>query len=119
MQLFMILRRDGWNWPYDLEASVAHSRKVAEEEMAGEVRWIRSYVLDEGGRGIGTVCLFEATDPEAIRRHGALTDMPVDEIVAINDTLVMRPDPHPADLTALPRGRAVPAAVARLPLRAA
>jgi thiamine biosynthesis protein ThiC len=61
--------------------------------MPGEVRWIRSYVLDEGGGPVGTVCIYEATNEDAIRKHADLADLPVDEIIPIADTVVVRPDP--------------------------
>ena len=64
--------------------------------MPAEVRWLRSYVLEEGGGSVGTVCVYQATSPEAIRRHAKLADLPVDEIVAAADTVVVRPDPEPA-----------------------
>jgi hypothetical protein len=64
--------------------------------MADELRWIRSYVLDEGAGSVGTVCIYEATSPEAIHKHASLADLPVDEIIPIADTVVVRPDPEPA-----------------------
>jgi len=64
--------------------------------MADEVRWIRSYVLDEGGGSVGTVCIYEATSPEAIRKHASLADLPVDEIIAVADTVIVRQDPQPS-----------------------
>ena len=64
--------------------------------MPEDVRWIRTYVLDEGDGAVGTVCIYEASSPEAIRRHAELADLPVDEIIAIADTVVVRPDPQPA-----------------------
>jgi hypothetical protein len=75
-----------------LEAAAARSTTTG-EQMAGEVRWIRSYVLDEGGGALGTVCIYEATDPEAIREHAARAGLPVDEVIPIADTVVVRPDP--------------------------
>jgi hypothetical protein len=36
-----------------------------------------------------------AVGPEAIREHAKRADLPVDEIVAIADTVVVRPDPEP------------------------
>jgi len=33
---------------------------------------------------------------EAIRKHASLADLPVNEIVPIADTVVVRPDPAPA-----------------------
>jgi hypothetical protein len=96
MQLYAILRRSGWKSPAELEAAAARSTRVGNEEMPDDVRWIRSYVLEEGGGSVGTVCIYEATSPEAIRKHASLADLPVDEIVAVADTVVVRPDPQPA-----------------------
>jgi hypothetical protein len=93
MELYAILRRSGWRSAAELEQAAARSSKVGDEDMPDEVRWIRSYVLDESGGSVGTVCIYEATSPEAIRRHASLADLPVDEIVRVADTVVVRPDP--------------------------
>ena len=69
---------------------------VGDDEMSDDIRWIRSYVLEEGGGSVGTVCIYEASSPEAIREHASRADLPVDEIIAIADTVVVRPDPAPA-----------------------
>ena len=92
MELYAILRRNGWRSGEELEAAAA--RSTAEGERLGDVRWIRSYVLDEGS-GLGTVCIYEAESPEAIRRHASAADLPVDEIVKVADTVIVRPDPVP------------------------
>jgi hypothetical protein len=92
MELYTIIRRSGWRTGAELEAAAARST-TTDEQMAGEVRWIRSYVLDEGGGALGTVCIYEATGREAIREHAARAGLPVDEVVPIADTVVVRPDP--------------------------
>ena len=61
--------------------------------MADDVRWIRSYVTAEPNGTVGTVCIYQASSPEAIRRHADAADLPVDEIVEAADTVVVRPDP--------------------------
>jgi hypothetical protein len=94
MKLYAILRRSGWRTPDDLEQAAARSAQVADTEMPDDVRWIRSYVTEEPG-GIGTICIYEASSPEAIRRHADRADLPIDEIVTIADTVVVRPDPAP------------------------
>ena len=33
----------------------------------------------------------------AIRKHAKLADLPVDEIIAVADTVIIRPDPQPAN----------------------
>jgi hypothetical protein len=96
MELYAILRRSGWRSGAELEEAAARSSKVGNEDMPDDVRWIRSYVLDEGGGSVGTVCIYEAMSPEAIRKHASLADLPVDEIIRVADTVVVRPDPEPA-----------------------
>jgi hypothetical protein len=96
MQTYVILRRSGWSSASDLEAAAERSTKVGDEEMSDDIRWIRSYVLEEGGGSVGTVCIYQASSPEAIREHASKADLPVDEIIAVADTVKVRPDPEPA-----------------------
>jgi Protein of unknown function (DUF4242) len=96
MKTYAILRRSGWRSPEDLQVAAERSTKVGNEEMPDEVRWIRSYVLAEDGGSVGTVCIYEATSPEAIRKHADLADLPVDEIIPVADTVLVRPDPEAA-----------------------
>jgi hypothetical protein len=93
MQQYAILRRNGWKTGGDLEQAAARSTQVADEEMAEDIRWIRSYVLEETDGSVGTVCIYEASSPEAIRDHASRANLPVDEIITIGDTVVVRPDP--------------------------
>jgi hypothetical protein len=97
MDLYVILRRNGWRTVADLQAAAARSTRVGNEDMPEDVRWIRSYVLDEGDGAVGTVCIYEATSPEAIRKHASLAELPVDEIIAVADTVIVRPDPVPTN----------------------
>jgi hypothetical protein len=97
MDLYVILRRGGWRSAEELGEAAARSKRVADEDMPDDIKWIRSYVLEEGGGSVGTVCVYQATSPEAIRKHGSLADLPVDEIIAVADTVVIRPDPQPAN----------------------
>jgi hypothetical protein len=94
LKTYVILRRGGWRSAAELEKAAARSAQVGDEQMPDEVRWLRSYVLEEGGGSVGTVCVYQATSPEAIRKHARLADLPVDEIVAVVDTVVVRPDPE-------------------------
>jgi hypothetical protein len=96
MDLYVILRRSGWRSAEELGEAAVRSKNVADDQMPDDVRWIRSYVLEEGGGSVGTVCVYEASSPEAIRKHAAAADLPVDEIIAVADTVVVRPDPQPA-----------------------
>ena len=94
MDTYVIFRRSGWSSAEEL--GEAAGRSTAEgERMSDDVRWIRSYVLEDD-RGVGTVCIYQATSPEAIRAHAAAADLPVDEIVKVADTVVVNTDPAPA-----------------------
>ena len=94
MQLYGILRRNGWASAGDLEAAAARSTEEGDKDGSG-IRWIRSYVLAEESGELGTFCVYEAESPEAIRAHADAAELPVDEIVTIADTVIVRPDPAP------------------------
>ena len=96
MDTYAILRRSGWRSPEDLQAAAERSTQVGDEEMSDDIRWIRSYVLEEGAGRVGTVCIYQASSPEAIRDHASRADLPVDEIIPVADTVLVRPDPEPA-----------------------
>jgi uncharacterized protein DUF4242 len=93
MQLYAIIRRDGWTDGPALEEAAARSTSVGDDEMSDDIRWIRSYVLGEEAGGLGTVCIYEASSPEKIREHAERADLPVTEIIPIADTVIVRPDP--------------------------
>ncbi len=96
MNTYVILRRSGWRSAEELQVAAGRSRQVGDEEMPDDIRWIRSYVLDEGGGTVGTVCIYQASSPEAIREHASRAELPVDEIIEVADTVIVRPDPETA-----------------------
>ena len=73
MQTYVITRRKFWNRPEDLEKSASISARIGTEEMADQVKWIRSYVVEE----------------EHARRVG----MPADEVMPVGDLVVVNEDP--------------------------
>jgi thiamine biosynthesis protein ThiC len=91
---YVILRRSGWKSGGELEEAAERSRQVGDEEMSDDIRWIRSYVLEEGNGPVGTVCIYQATSPEAIQEHANRADLPVDEVIPVVDTVLVRPDPE-------------------------
>ena len=96
MDLYVIVRRNGFASPQDLEAAAQRSTAVGDKRDSG-VRWIRSYVTAEDSGELGTFCIYEADSREAIRAHAQAADLPVDEIVRVADTVVARPDPAPVE----------------------
>ena len=100
MDLYMIRRHSGWPSGAELEKAGARSSEVADSEFPQDIRWIRSYVVPEPDGAVGTFCVYQATSPEAIKKHAERVGMPADEITAIADTVVIRPDPEPAAASA-------------------
>jgi uncharacterized protein DUF4242 len=92
LETYVILRRNGWRTAEELRQSAVRSTAEG-EQMPDDVRWIRSYVTAEQDGSVGTVCLYQATSPEAIREHASRAALPVDEIVKVADTVIVRPDP--------------------------
>ena len=93
MQTYVILRRGAWEDEPDLQSAAAESTRVAEEEMPGQVKWIRSYVLEEEDGTLGTVCIYQAEDEDAIMEHAQRAGLPADEVLKVADTVVVRDDP--------------------------
>jgi hypothetical protein len=95
MELFVIRRREAWKDAAELEEVAGRSSQIGNEEMSDQVRWIRTYVLDDGGT-LGSLCVYEAVSEDALRDHAKRVDMPADEITKVADTVIIRPDPEPA-----------------------
>jgi hypothetical protein len=95
MKTYVIRREKAWQSGEELEATAGRSKQVAESDFPDEIRWIRSYVIDEPGGTLGTVCIYQASGPEAVRDHAGRVGMPADEILEVADTVVIRPDPGP------------------------
>jgi sporulation protein YlmC with PRC-barrel domain len=95
METYVILRRNGWRTADELSEAARRS-SAAGDRMLDEVAWIRSYVVEERDGSVGTVCIYQASSPEAIRKHAAAAELPVDEIVKVADTVIVRPDPAAA-----------------------
>ena len=97
MQTYVILRRNGWQTGEELAEAAARSTAEG-DNMPDDIRWIRSYVLAETDGTVGTVCIYQASSPEAIRDHAQRAQLPADEIIEVADTVLVRPDPAPASV---------------------
>jgi hypothetical protein len=95
MKLYAIRRRNGWSCAEALSATAKVSAAVGNEEMPHLVRWIRSYVVKEANGDLGTVCIYQAVNADAIREHAKRVNMPADEICEVAETVIVRPDPVP------------------------
>jgi len=95
LHTYLVVRRSAWLT--QREEKDADARAAVEAaRMPDDIESIRSYVLEEPDRTLGSVCIYEASSPEAVRHHAAAADLPVDEIVKVADTVVVAPDPATA-----------------------
>jgi hypothetical protein len=100
MNTYAILRRNGWQTPEDLEAAALRSKRVGQEQMHDCVSWIRSYVVVEEDGSLGFVCIYLASDADALRRHAEAAELPIGEILPVVDTVVVRGEPALASIHA-------------------
>ena len=96
MNLYVIRRPGVGRSPEEVQAAAARSRQVGDDEMSTDIRWIRTYVVHESDGGLGTFCIYQASSPEKIREHAERAGLPVDEIIQVADTVIVRPDPQAA-----------------------
>ena len=96
MDLYFIRRKTAWKTPDELEETAKRSGDVAESDFPNDIAWIRSYVIKEPTGELGTVCIYQASSEEAVRKHADAVGMPADEVLPIADTVIVRPDPQTA-----------------------
>jgi len=94
MDTYVILRRNGWADGPALEEAAAKSTQVGDEEMSEDIRWIRSYVIEEPDGGLGTVCIYQGSSEEKVREHAERAGLPATEVIKVADTVLVRPDPE-------------------------
>lgn len=93
MDLYVIRRPSAWADLQELEVAGAKSARIGNEDMPDKVRWIRSYVVSEADGRVGTFCIYQASDGDAIREHARRVGMPGDEFYPVMTTVVVRDDP--------------------------
>jgi len=96
MNTYVILRRKAWESTTELEKAAGLSSRVGLVELPDRVRWIRSYVIRELGGRLGLICIFQSTDADSLQEHARRSGLPVDEIIAVGETIVLHDDPLPA-----------------------
>ena len=81
MPRFLVHRTfpDGLQIPVDAEGAQA-CLGVVDRNAADGVTWVHSYVTPDKQT---TFCVYDAPDPEAIRRVASVNDLPVDAITEV------------------------------------
>ena len=95
MPLYIVPRTRAWLSEEELAAAVDCVPAVT-ASLPGEIRWIRSYIVPEGDGSFSAYCVYEASGPEALRRHADALMLPTDAIRPVVATIVAGPDPEPA-----------------------
>lgn len=92
MGTYVVVRRRAWRTHPDAVEAVARATLEA-ARLSVIVTWAQTYVVEETDGTIGSICVYDAVSPEAVRYHSDAAELPVDEIVRVADTIVLRPDP--------------------------
>jgi hypothetical protein len=93
MRLFVVRRR--------ATSAALRRRSAAPEADGGEpVRWIRSYVVRESDGSRGTVDVYQAPSPAAVRAHSARRGLPITELVEVDDIVLVRRDATAVEIPA-------------------
>jgi hypothetical protein len=93
MNTYAIRRKNAWGSPEKVEQVATRSKEVADSDFPDDIRWIRSYLIAEADGSLGSICIYQASDAEAVRKHARRVGMPADVIEDVADTVVIRPDP--------------------------
>lgn len=94
MDLYVIRRHGAWADDKELEAASALSAKVG-QDMADRIQWIRSYAVQESDGRVGSVCIYQARDDDAIREHGRRINAPSEDFQVVKGTAIVKDDPPP------------------------
>ena len=95
MPLYLVPRTRAWLSEAEL-AAATDCLPAVNDTMRDDIRWIRSYVVAEEDGTFSGYCVYEADDPEVLRRHADALMLPTDAIKPVVATLVLAPDPEPA-----------------------
>jgi len=93
MPLYLVPRTRAWLSEEELAATADCLQAV--DAITPDVRWIRSYVVQEDDGTFSGYCVYEASDPEAVRRHAEATKLPTDAVKPVVSTIIAAPDPEP------------------------
>src|SRR5829696_3596847 len=95
VNLYIVPRTRAWLSEEEL-AAAADCVPAVNDTLRGDIRWIRSYVVGEEDGTFSAYCIYEASGPDALRRHADALGLPTDAIRPVATTIVAGPDPEPA-----------------------
>jgi hypothetical protein len=92
MNDYVIFRKNAWPDEAALERAAGRSARVANGELEGRVRWIRSYIYEETDGTLGSACIYQASDREIVVEHARRADLACDEVRPIARTVIVEAD---------------------------
>ena len=93
MPLYLVPRTGAWLSAEEVAAAVDCVPAV--NATLSDIRWIRSYIVAEEDGTFTGYCVYEASDPEALRRHADALGLPTDAVKPVVATIVAAADPEP------------------------
>ena len=93
MPLYIVPRTRAWLSEEEV-AAAADCLPAVNETLREHIRWIRSYIVREDDGTFSAYCVYEATSPEALRRHADALGLPTDAIKPVAATIVAAPGPR-------------------------
>ena len=96
MDLYVILRRNGWSPGDELQEAAGALERVGDGEMPEE-RSLDPQLRARRERGRARHRMhLRGGEPRSDSQARGAADLPADEIIPIADTVFVRPDPQPA-----------------------
>jgi hypothetical protein len=90
--LYLVPRTRAWLSEEEL-AAATDCLPAVNDYLSDEIRWIRSYVVQEDDGTFSGYCVYEATSPDALVRHAEALGLPTDAVKPVVSTIVAAPDP--------------------------
>jgi hypothetical protein len=94
VNVYIVPRTRAWLSEEEL-AAAADCVPAVNDTLRADLRWIRSYIVSEDDGTFSAYCVYEARDPEVLRRHADALGLPTDAIKRVARTTVVAPDPEP------------------------
>jgi hypothetical protein len=92
LNTYLLVSRNAWRSPEELEEAWGRAYASCELKSRRDVRWLRTYVIDEEDGRLGSICVYEAANEGAIRKHVRRAGLPLPEIKPVASELVFLTD---------------------------
>lgn len=91
--VYLVRRRHGNVDAAELDQVLASASRLADGDIAPDVRWQCSHALQEADGSLGSACLYWAADPKALIVHAIRAGLPAGDITPVLGRVVFHADP--------------------------